>query len=374
MIPFNQPYLTGKETEYLIKAVASKKISGNGLYTKKCHTFFQDTYGFGKCLLTSSCTDALEMSALLVGIQLGDEVIMPTYTFVSTANAFILRGAEVKFADSGKDHPNIDPKSIERLITERTKAIVIVHYAGMACDIEAILAICEKHGLYLIEDAAQAIDATYKGKPLGSFGDLSTFSFHETKNIIAGEGGLLVVNNPELADRAEIIWEKGTNRSAFSRGEINKYGWVDVGSSFLPSEVTAAFLYAQLENLKDIQRRRLEIWTTYQEQLEPLEDSGEILLPKVPHGSSNNAHVFYLLTKSVVERDELIAFLRSKEVHAVFHYLCLHKSEFYLKEHLLVNLPNAVGFEDRLVRLPLFYELKDSEVDYICEMIRSYFQ
>ncbi len=373
MIPFNQPFLTGKETEYLIKAVASKKISGNGDFTKKCQSFFKKNYGFDFSLLTNSCTDALEMCALLIGVGPNDEVIVPSYTFVSSANPFIMRGAEVKFADSSQQHPNVDPGSIEALVTEKTKAVVIVHYAGMACDMEEILSICREHNLFLIEDAAQAIDATYQDKPLGSFGDLSTFSFHETKNIISGEGGLLVVNNPELRGRAEIIWEKGTNRSAFSRGEIDKYGWVDIGSSFLPSEVTAAFLYAQLESLERIHKRRIELWDRYNSLLKPMEESGLLGLPKVPTFSSNNAHIFYVLMPSLKERDRFLAYVRSKGVHAVFHYLCLHKSSFYLETHDYVTLENAENFEHRLVRLPLFYELTDSEQEYICEMTELFF-
>jgi len=266
MIPFNKPYLTGKEAHYLYHAVYSGKISGNGMFTQKCHNFFVQRYGFKKCLLTTSCTDALEMAAILIDIKQGDEVIMPSYTFVSTANAFVLRGATIVFADSGASNPNIDAEKLESLITPKTKAIVPVHYAGIACDMDKIMALAEKYNLFVIEDAAQAIDSYYNGRPLGSIGHLAAFSFHETKNIISGEGGMLVINDERFFRRAEIIWEKGTNRAEFFRGEVNKYGWVDIGSSFLPSEIIAAFLYAQLENLDDIQLKRKSIWNKYYSQ------------------------------------------------------------------------------------------------------------
>ncbi|MFN3315813.1 MAG: dTDP-4-amino-4,6-dideoxygalactose transaminase, partial [Raineya sp.] len=281
-IGFNKPYFTGKETAYIKEAVEKSHISGDGFFTKKCHQFFENRYGFKKCLLTTSCTDALEMAAILINIQPKDEVIIPAYTFVSTANAFVLRGAKIVFADSQAQHPNIDAYQIEKLITPKTKAIVVVHYAGMACDMEKIAAIAQKYNLFLIEDAAQAIEACYKHKPLGSFGHLSAFSFHETKNIISGEGGMLVINDEKMIKRAEIIREKGTNRSAFFRGEIDKYGWVDVGSSFLPSEIIAAFLYAQLENIEDIQQRRHQIWQIYYQNLSEGEKKGYFLLPKIP--------------------------------------------------------------------------------------------
>ena len=269
-IPFNKPYMTGKETQYIEQAVNSGKISGNGLFTKKCQDFFENKYGFIKCLLTTSCTDALEMAAILLNIKQGDEVIMPSFTFVSTANAFVLRGAKIIFADSKKDHPNIDENLLESLITPKTKAIVVVHYAGVACEMDTIMSLAKKHNIYVVEDAAQAIDSFYKGKPLGSIGHLSAFSFHETKNIQCGEGGMLAINDEQFKERAEIIWEKGTNRSAFFRGEVNKYGWVDIGSSFLPSEISAAFLWAQLESLDKIQNKRKEIYKHYQNELKSL--------------------------------------------------------------------------------------------------------
>ena len=292
-ILFNKPYLTGKETHYIYDAVSSGKISGNGKYTQLCHEFFEKRYGFRKCLLTTSCTDALEMAAILLNIQSGDEVILPSYTFVSTANAFVLRGAKLVFADSNKENPNIDPNQIESLITSKTKAIIVVHYAGIACDMDPIMDIANRHHLFVVEDAAQAIDSYYKGKPLGGIGHLGSFSFHETKNIISGEGGMLTINDEQFIERAEIIWEKGTNRSAFFRGEIDKYGWVDIGSSFLPSEVVSAFLFAQLEHLDDIQNKRKLLWDNYHMAFETIANPS-FNLPNIPSYATNNAHMFYL--------------------------------------------------------------------------------
>ena len=344
MIPFNKPYLCGKEAHYLYKAVQSGKISGNGDFTKLCHRFFTDRFNYNKCLLTTSCTDALEMAALLLEIKPGDEVIMPSYTFVSTANAFVLRGANIIFADSYLDNPNIDPAGIEQLISSKTKAIVVVHYAGVACDMDAFKAIAKKHNLFIVEDAAQAIDSYYKNQALGGIGDLGAFSFHETKNIISGEGGMLTINDERFSSRAEILWEKGTNRSAFFRGEVDKYGWVDVGSSFLPSEIIAAFLYAQLEQLNDIQRRRKEIWNIYKAELSALALEGKVGLPVIPEYATNNAHMFYLVCNSAEERQNLIEHLRKNGVHAVFHYLSLHKSPYYATKHDGRALPNCDRF------------------------------
>ena len=374
MIPFNKPYLSGKETQYIIEAVNSGKISGNGVFTKKCHDFFTEKYSFKKCLLTTSCTDALEMAAILIDIKEGDEIIIPSYTFVSTANAFVLRGAKIIFADSSSDNPNIDVLKIEKLISAKTKAIVVVHYAGIACDMDKIINIANKYGLYIIEDAAQAIDAYYKNKPLGSIGDLSCFSFHETKNIISGEGGMLVINNEKFIERAEIIWEKGTNRSAFWRGEVDKYGWVDIGSSFLPSEIIAAFLYAQLENLNEIQQRRQIIWKKYYKELKRLEETGLIQLPYIPDFASNNAHLFYIICKYENERQELINYLKTKGITAVFHYLPLQESHFYKNKHDGRILENSDRYSNCLLRLPLFYELSDKEQNYIINEIINYFQ
>lgn len=369
MIPFNKPYLTGNETKYIEDAVNTGKISGNGKYTKLCQTFFEERYHFKKCLLTTSCTDALEMASILLDIKEGDEVIMPSYTFVSTANAFVLRGAKIIFADSHKDQPNIDETKIEALITSKTKAIVVVHYAGVACEMDTIMAIAKKYSLFVVEDAAQAVDSFYKGKPLGGFGHLSAFSFHETKNIISGEGGMLVINDDKFIERAEIIWEKGTNRSAFFRGEVNKYGWVDVGSSFLPSEIIAAFLWAQLENLEAIQKKRIAIWNTYYEALKSHEELLEIRLPIVPVYATNNAHMFYVVCKTPAVREKLISKLKSNNVHAVFHYLSLHISPFYKDIHTGSELPFCDAFADTLVRLPMFFELDTKKMNKIIQTI-----
>ncbi len=373
-IPFNKPFLTGKEAHYLYQAVYSGKISGNGIFTKKCQHFFEEKYGFRKTLLTTSCTDALEMASILINIQAEDEVIMPSYTFVSTSNAFVLRGAKIIFADSNKDNPNIDADQIESLITDKTKAIVVVHYAGIACDMDKIMALADKYNLFVIEDAAQAIDSYYKGKPLGSIGHLAAFSFHETKNIISGEGGLLAINDEQFVERAEIIWEKGTNRSAFFRGEVDKYGWVDIGSSFLPSEIVAAFLYAQLENLSSIQAKRKSIWNTYQEHLSPLEEKGLIRLPYIPDYATNNAHMFYIVCKSLESRSALIQFLRNKGIHAVFHYLSLHQSPYYKNKHDHRSLSYCEMYADCLVRLPFFYDLSLENQKEIIGFIFEFFK
>jgi dTDP-4-amino-4,6-dideoxygalactose transaminase len=379
MIGFNKPYMTGKETEYLKDSVLNGHISGNGKYTKLCHQYFKQQFGFQNCLLTTSCTDALEMASILMDIQPGDEVIVPSYTFVSSANAFVLRGAKIVFCDSKKDHPGIDNDAIESLITPKTKVIVPVHYAGVACDMDKIMDLANKYNLFVVEDAAQAIDSYYTGKdglqrPLGSIGHLAAFSFHETKNIISGEGGLLVVNDERFKDRAEIIWEKGTNRSAFFRGEVNKYGWVDVGSSFLPSDMIAAFLYAQLENLENIQNKRKSIWDAYYQGLKPLEDKGLIRLPHIPEYATNNAHMFYIVCKSLQERQALIAHLRANNIHAVFHYLSLHLSDFYNDKHDGRSLNQCDFYADTLLRLPMFYELSLENIKLISNSIEEFFK
>jgi dTDP-4-amino-4,6-dideoxygalactose transaminase len=371
-IPFNKPYLTGKETFYIQQAVASGKISGDGFFTRKCHQFFEDRYQFKKTLLTTSCTDALEMAALLINIKEGDEIILPSFTFVSTANAFVLRGAKLVFADSRKDHPGIDEYSIEQLITPKTKAIVIVHYAGVACDMDFIMDLSAKHNIFVIEDAAQAIDSFYKGRPLGSIGHLAAFSFHETKNIISGEGGMLVINDSRFIERAEIIREKGTNRSKFFRGEVDKYNWVDIGSSFLPSDIIAAFLYAQLENIELIQNKRKQLWKTYFDKLSAISD--RIQLPSIPDFATNNAHMFYIVCKDENQRNALILHLKNENVHSVFHYLSLHKSPFYADKHGDRVLPLSDFYTDGLIRLPLFFELETSQVEsIICKSILSFF-
>jgi dTDP-4-amino-4,6-dideoxygalactose transaminase len=373
-IPFNKPYLTGKELDYIKETVLrEKKISGNGKFTKLCQKFFEERYDFQKCLLTTSCTDALEMAAILIDVKPGDEVIIPSYTFVSTANAFVLRGAAIKFVDSNPQNPNLDAAKIEELINPKTKAIVLVHYAGMACDMDIIMSLADKYHLFVIEDCAQAIDSYYNKRPLGSFGNLSTLSFHETKNIISGEGGMLIINDDQFIKRAEIIWEKGTNRTAYFRGEVDKYGWVDIGSSFLPSELIAAFLYAQLELLNEIQQKRLKIWNTYHQFFKSFKNDGIVRIPYSPDYATNNAHMYYLVLQNVEMRDGLIQFLKSRDILAVFHYLSLHKSKYYLSKHDGRELPWSDFYSDCLLRLPLYYELEDGDIQYIIETIREFF-
>ncbi|GMQ29517.1 dTDP-4-amino-4,6-dideoxygalactose transaminase [Algoriphagus confluentis] len=374
MIPFNKPYITGKELDYIADAVGTGKISGNGKYTRLAQQFFEEKFGIRKALLTTSCTDALEMCALLLNISPGDEVIIPSYTFVSTANAFMLRGAKVVFADSRADHPGMDEDSIEELITPKTKAIVIVHYAGVACDMTKIMDLASKYNLAVVEDAAHAIDSYFltpagEKKPLGSIGHLATFSFHETKNISSGEGGLLAINDEKYVHRAEIIWEKGTNRASFFRGEINKYGWVDLGSSFLPSEVTAAFLWAQLENMSQIQQRRIEIWERYDQNLRGHVENYGIRLPEIPDFATNNGHMYYLIAEDGFQRDFLLKEMKSEGALAVFHYLSLHSSEYFASKHDGRELKNSDLYSDRLIRLPFFYELAIDEVDRIASKL-----
>lgn len=391
-IPFNKPFLTGKEAHYIYQAVYSGKLSGNGVYTKKCQNFFEEQYGFRKALMTTSCTDALEMAAILCDIKPGDEVIAPSYTFVSTVLAFVRQGAKIVFCDSCKDNPDIDPDRIEALITPRTRVIIPVHYAGVACDMDRIMDIAHRHNLLVVEDAAQAIGSYYKGRPLGSIGHFGCFSFHETKNIIAGEGGLLTINDERFIRRSEIIWEKGTNRSEFFRGEVNKYGWIDTGSSFLPSELISAFLWAQIENIDTIQARRKAIWEQYYAGLKPIADKELITLPDIPAYATNNAHMFYIVCRSLEERSAFIAHMKQNGIQAVFHYLSLHRSGFYLthpdsrpdncqeiervgdEEQVVgLHLPNCDHFADCLVRLPLFYELTDEEVKRILDSCHSFF-
>lgn len=371
LIPFNKPYLSGNETHYIKQAAEALKLSGDGMFTKKCHQFFEKRYGFLKCLLTTSCTDALEMASLLLDIKPGDEVIIPSFTFVSTANAFVLRGAHIVFADVEANTGNLDMTKLEPLINSKTRAVVPVHYAGVACDMDTLNTLSKKHNFFIIEDAAQAIDSFYRGKPLGSLGTMSAFSFHETKNIISGEGGMLAINDSRFINRAEIIREKGTNRSQFFRGEVDKYGWVDVGSSFLPSEIIAAFLYAQLEQLDNIQEKRKKLWNIYLEELSQLKD--QISLPYIPDYATNNAHMFYIRCKSLDERSALIQHLKKKGITAVFHYLSLHRSPFYTSKHDQRQLPVSDHLSDTLLRLPLFFELGEDEVQYICNEIKAFY-
>ena len=379
-IPFNKPHLTGKEAHYMYQAVYNGKLSGNGEFTKRCQHFFEERYGFRKAVLTTSGTDALEMCAMLCNLHPGDEVIVPSYTFVSTALAFLREGAQIVFADSMKRNPNMDAETIESLITPRTKVIAPVHYAGVACDMDMIMAIAEKYNLIVVEDAAQAIDSYYKGRPLGSIGHLAAFSFHETKNVTAGgEGGLLVVNDERFARRAEIIWEKGTNRAEFFRGEVNKYGWVDMGSSFLPAEINAAFLWAQLENLDEIQSKRKQLWNRYYERLSLLGENlrkeagiAPFALPNIPDYATNNAHMFYLVFPSLERRTEFIKYMKEHGVLTPFHYLALHQSEFYHNKHDGRMLPECDRYADTLVRLPMFYDLDIEQAENICKLIREY--
>jgi len=377
-IPFNKPYITGKETQYIQNAVELGHISGNGFFTKECQTIFVNRWKFNKCLLTTSCTDALEMCAILLDITLGDEVILPSYTFVSTALAFVRQGAKIIFCDSRNDHPGMDEDKIESLITSKTKVIVPVHYAGVACDMDKIMDLASKYNLYVVEDAAQAVDSYYIGrdglrKPLGSIGHLACFSFHETKNLQCGEGGLLAINDEQFSKRAEIIWEKGTNRAEFFRGEVNKYGWVDIGSSFLPSELNAAFLYAQIENIEDIQNRRKKIWQMYYSGLKELEQMGKLRLPVLPSYSTNNAHMFYIIMNNAEERAALINTLKEKNISAVFHYLSLHKSPYYKDKHSGKELINSDIYTDRLLRLPFYYKLEKNTINLIVnEIIKFY--
>lgn len=376
-IPFNKPFITGNELEFIKDAVDFGHISGNGKYTKKTQQFFERQFGFRKCLLTTSCTDALEMSAILLNIEPGDEVIMPSYTFVSTANAFVLRGATIRFVDSRADHPGIDETKVEALINKKTKAIVVVHYAGVACNMDAIMEIAQKHHLFVVEDAAQAINSYYTHRdgsvsPLGSIGHLGTFSFHETKNIMAGEGGMLTVNDPQFEERAEIIWEKGTNRTAFFRGEVDKYGWVDMGSSFLPSELNAAFLFAQLSNLIRIQQKRMAIWNKYDKGLEAVCKKLDIRQPTMPEFATNNGHMYYLVCRSAEQRTNLIHHLKEVGIHSVFHYISLHSSPFFKDKHDGRSLENADLYSDRLVRLPFYFELSTTDQEFIVDAINSF--
>lgn len=377
-IPYNKPFITGREFENIQQAIARRHLSGNGYFTNLCQAVLKERYGFGKCLLTTSCTDALEMAAILCDIQEGDEIIMPSFTFVSTANAFVLRGAKIVFADSSADHPNIDEAILPKLLSPKTKAIVVVHYAGMSCHMEPIVDFARANNLVLIEDAAQAIDNFYIGKDgvkkaVGTFGQFAAFSFHESKNIQCAEGGMLVINDEGYFKRAEIIWEKGTNRAAFFRGEVDKYSWVDVGSSFLPSEITAAFLFAQIDFLREIQDKRKLLWEIYSDELRSLAEENKIEIPWQPPYSGNNAHIFYVVCKNIQERAALISFLKADFVESMFHYVSLHTSSFYLFHNEKATLPNAERFSDCLLRLPLFPDLSATEVRFIASKVKQFY-
>lgn len=369
MIPFNKPYCSGRELDYMKVVCGSMTMSGNGDFTKRCHAFFEERYGFKKCLLTTSGTDALEMCAMLCELHPGDEVIVPSYTFVSSAIAFLREGAKVVFADSGADNPNITVDTIRPLINEHSKVIVVVHYAGVACDMDAIMRLAEEHHLLVVEDAAHSIDSFYKDRPLGSIGHLGAFSFHETKNINCGEGGMLVVNDERFIRRSEIIWEKGTNRAEFYRGMVNKYGWCDIGSSFLPSEFNAAFLWAQLEQLEDIQGKRIHIWNIYDSILRGNVEQYGIQLPNIPDYATNNGHMYYLVCQSLEQRTRLMAALKEQGIQTTFHYLPLHSSAYYKDQFHGAPLTNCDRYGDCLVRLPLFYELSDDDATRIAQLI-----
>jgi dTDP-4-amino-4,6-dideoxygalactose transaminase len=373
-IPFNKPHLAGKEISYMHKAVKNGKISGDGLFTKKCQAFLEKKYSFGKALLTNSCTDALEMAAILCNIKEGDEVIAPSFTFVSSVNPFVLRGAKIIFADSTVNNPNIDIAQLESLITTKTKAIVLVHYAGIASDMDLVMDLAKRHNLWIVEDAAQSIDSFYKRKALGSIGHFGAFSFHESKNIITGEGGMLTINDKEFMERAEVVWEKGTNRSAFFKGKADKYEWVDVGSSFLPSEITAAFLNAQLEELDTIQTKRKRLWQHYHKYLKELPARKNIMLPYIPEYATNNGHMYYIVCGSGNERAKLIEHLKKSGIQAVFHYQSLHKSPFYKNQYKGTDLFNSDRYSECLLRLPLYFDLKFKEVEYICEKVISFYK
>lgn len=375
MIKFNVPPIVGREEEYIRQAVLeNKKICGDGPFTKKCTEWLIDKTGTKKALLTTSCTHALEMAAILCDIKEGDEVIAPSYTFVSTVNAFVLRGAKIVFVDIRPDTMNIDENLIEDAITEKTKAIIPVHYAGVACEMDKIMEIANKYNLYVIEDAAQGVMSTYKGKELGTIGDLGTYSFHETKNYSMGEGGALLIDNKEFIERAEIIREKGTDRSKFFRGQVDKYSWVDIGSSFLPSELNAAYLYAQLEEAEKINNDRLASWELYYNGLSELKDNGLIELPVIPKDCVHNAHMFYIKLKDLNERTELINYLKKKRIDSVFHYVPLHSAKAGIEFGRFHGEDRYTTREsERILRLPLYYGLKDKEVEKVISSIKEYF-
>ena len=368
-IPFNKPYLAGREKEYVLAAIDSGFTKGNGPFARKCHELLEKRYGFKKCLLTTSCTDALEMAAILTGVGPGDEVIVPSYTFVSSALAFARQGATIVYADSEASTPNVDAAKIEALVTPRTRVIVPVHYAGMACDMDAIMDVANRHNLLVVEDAAQAVDAYFKGRALGSIGHFGCFSFHETKGVYSGEGGLLAVNDERFIRRAEIVWEKGTNRMELVRGEVNKYGWVDVGSSFLPSEMIAAFLYGQLERIDEIQTMRVAAWNAYRVALAPLSGSGLFDVPHLPAYATNNAHMFYLKFRDHALRERFVADMKTRGIGVSAHYLCLHDSKYAKDRGWTAQCPEAERWAETIVRLPLYPGLP---AEAVAEEIRDF--
>ncbi len=367
-IPFNKPFTTGKELEYIQQAISNAHLSGNGEFTKKCNAWFESEIGCYKAFLTNSCTAALEMAAILADIQPGDEVIMPSYTSVSTANAFVLRGGVPVFVDIRPDNLNIDESKIEAAITPKTKAIVPVHYAGVGCELKTIMEIAQRHQLLVIEDAAQGLASAYKGQPLGSIGHLATISFHETKNVTCGQGGMLLVNYPQWCDRAEIIWQKGTNRSQFLRGLVDKYSWVDMGSSYLPTEINAAFLWAQLESAAVITQKRIDIWQQYHQAFASLEAQGKVRRPIIPDACQHNAHIYYLLLPNLDARNALIEKLKACGINAVFHYVPLHLSPAGRKYGKHGDLLLTQDLSERLVRLPLWVGMEES-VEYVIQQV-----
>ncbi len=374
-IPFNKPHLTDKEMGYISNAHALGRLSGDGFYTKKCHSWLEKRMKTKKALLTHSCTGALEMMAILANVKKGDEVIMPSFTFVSTANAFVLRGAIPVFVDIRPDTLNLDEKLIEGAITRKTKAIVPVHYAGVACEMDTIKKIARRHNLLVLEDAAQGVFSKYKGKNLGTIGEMGAYSFHETKNVISGEGGAILVNDPKFVERAEIIREKGTNRSKFFRGQVDKYTWVDIGSSYLPGEVIGAFLMAQLEKAAEITKKRIRIWRKYHKAFAELEERGFLRRPIIPETCEHNAHMYYILVKNLKVRTELLEFLQKKNILSVFHYIPLHSSpagKKYGRKHGSMKVTNDIS--DRLTRLPLFYDLTTQEIDHVIKSIHTFFE
>lgn len=373
-IPFNKPFVVGKELYYIAKTVLENSTAGNGVFTQKCQKLIEDQFNADKVLLTTSCTTALEMAAILCDVQPGDEVILPSFTFVSTANAFYMRGASLKFIDIRKDTLNLDENGIEALITENTKTIVPMHYAGIGCEMDRIMDLAGDHHLLVVEDAAQAVNSKFKGRHLGTFGDIGTYSFHETKNFICGEGGAIVINNPNMVERAEIIWEKGTNRSQFFRGEVDKYTWVDIGSSFLPSDILAAFLYAQLENMTLINQKRGEIFDFYYRELIPLANNGMLRIPYVSVDCEANSHLFYVILRSQKERDDLVDFLKEEGILSVFHYIPLHLSPMGRKMgYKEGDLPVTESISYRLLRLPFYFEITKEEQMAVVSAINRFF-
>ena len=375
MINFNRPPFAGREKEYMVQAIDSNKICGDGPFTKKCNEWIEENTGTTKALLTTSCTQALEMAALLSDIEPGDEVILPSFTFVSTANAFVLRGAKLVFVDIRPDTKNIDEKLIEEAITDRTKVIAPVHYAGVGCEMDTIMDIAGRHGLIVVEDAAQGVMASYKGRALGSIGDFGCFSFHETKNYSMGEGGAILIKDAGKAEEAEIIREKGTDRSRFLRGQVDKYSWVSLGSSYLPSDMNAAYLLAQLEEADTINEARLASWRGYYEALEPLQERGVIELPVIPEECRHNAHMFYIMTNDIEERGRLIKYLREKDVQAVFHYVPLHSAKAGLEFGRFHGEDKyTTDISSRLLRLPMYYGLSSEDVEKVTDAVRAFYR